>query len=111
MKSLYIVQRILKYNKKQSLYLLLFRVTFIIDPALLSHYMVIVYIPPYGGSERVDKTPRPEMSDISKIFCSQRSRMMPIFFHRFLCNIFLCVFSRRKKWISYSIMDMSLISG
>ena len=46
-----------------------------------------------------------------KFFCSQHSHMVPIFFHRFLCDIFLCVFSHREKWISYSIMDMSLISG
>ena len=46
-----------------------------------------------------------------KFFCSQHSHMVPIFFHRFLCDIFLCVFSHHEKWISYSIMDMSLISG
>ena len=50
MKSLYIVQRILKYNKKQSLYLLLFRVTFNIDPrTIIILYGNCVYNPPTGG--------------------------------------------------------------
>ena len=60
--------------------------------------------------------PFEEMPDVvegtvSKFFCSHHSHMVPIFFSRFSFEIFLCVFSRREKWISYSIMDMSLISG
>ena len=40
----------------------------------------------------------------SKIFCSQHSHMVPIFFHRFLCDIFVCFFASWK-------MDILLNNG